>query len=98
MTFPEGWIDPAVVNVTTEAEIALQQKEDDVEAMQDMARYARRIRRRLGLSQMELARRIDVPRETIRNWEQGKRYPTSAARALLRVLDKAPETALRVLT
>jgi len=66
--------------------------------MQDMARYARRVRRRLGLSQTELARRIDVPHETIRNWEQGKRCPTGAARALLRVLDKAPETALRVLT
>ncbi|MXY71398.1 MAG: helix-turn-helix domain-containing protein [Acidobacteriia bacterium] len=97
-TFPEGRIDPVVVNATTEAEIALQQKEDDAEAMQDMARYARRIRRRLGLSQMELARRIDVPHETIRNWEQGKRCPTGAARALLPVLDKAPEAALRVLT
>ena len=55
VTFPEGRIDPAVVDATTEAEIALQQKEDDAEAMQDMARYVRRIRRRLGLSQMELA-------------------------------------------
>ena len=97
-TFPEGRIDPAKVDATTEAEIALQQQEDDAEAMQDIARYARRVRRRLGLSQMELARRIDVPHETIRNWEQGKRCPTGAARALLRVLDKAPEAALRVLT
>jgi putative transcriptional regulator len=97
-TLPKGRIDFAVVDGTTETEIALQQQEDDAEAMQDMARYARRIRRRLGLSQVELARRIDVPHETIRNWEQGKRCPTGAARALLRVLDKAPETALRVLT
>ena len=87
-----------MVDATTEAEIALQQKGDDAEAMQDMAGSARRIRRRLGLSQMELARRTDVAHETIRNWEQGKRYPTSAARPLLRVLDKAPETGLRVLT
>lgn len=28
----------------------------------------------------------------------GKRHPTGAARALLRVLDKAPEIARRVLT
>ncbi|MCE2481365.1 MAG: helix-turn-helix domain-containing protein [Alphaproteobacteria bacterium] len=97
-TLPEGRIDPAVVDATGEAEIALQMREDDAEAMQDMARYARRVRRRLGLTQVELARRIDVPHETIRNWEQGKRCPTGAARALLRVLDKAPETALRVLT
>ena len=95
-TLAEGRIDPARVDATTEAEIAAQERED--EAMQDMARYARRVRRRLGLSQTELARRIDVSHETIRNWEQGKRCPTGAARALLRVLDKAPETALRVLT
>ena len=97
-TLPEGRFDPAVVDALTEAGIALQKQEDGTEALQDMARYTRRIRRRLGLSQTELARRIDVPRETIRNWEQGKRYPTGAARALLRMLDKAPETALRVLT
>ena len=95
-TLPEGRIDRARVDATTEVEIAAQERED--EAMQDMARYARRVRRRLGLSQTELARRIDVSHETIRNWEQGKRCPTGAARALLRVLDKAPETALRVLT
>ena len=97
-TLPEGRIDPARVDAATEAEIAAQEREDEAEAMQDMARYARRVRRRLGLSQTELARRIDVPHETIRNWEQGKRCPTGAARALLRILDKAPETALRVLT
>ena len=97
-TLPEGRIDPSVVDGTTEAEIALQEKEDEAQAMQDMARYARRVRRRLGLTQVEFARRIDVPHETIRNWEQGKRGPTGAARALLRVLDKAPETVLRVLT
>ncbi|MDE0393361.1 MAG: helix-turn-helix domain-containing protein [Gammaproteobacteria bacterium] len=97
-TFPEGRIDPAVVDGTTEAEIALQEQEDEAQAMQDMARYARRVRRRLGLTQVEFARRIDVSHETIRNWEQGKRGPTGAARALLRVLDRAPETVLRVLT
>lgn len=97
-TFPEGRIDVARVDATTEAEIAAQEREDDAEALRDMARYARRVRRRVGLSQTELARRINVSTETIRNWEQGKRCPTGAARALLRMLDRAPETALRVLT
>ena len=44
-TLPEGRLDPAMVDGTTEAEIATQQQEDDAEAMQDMARYARRVLR-----------------------------------------------------
>ena len=56
-----------------------------------------RVRRRLGFSQAEFASRIDVSLETIRNWEQGKRSPTGAAKALLKVLDKAPEAALAAL-
>ena len=97
-TLPRGRVDRAALDATTEEDIALQARDDDAQAMQDMARFARRVRRRLGLTQVEFARRIDVPHETIRNWEQGKRGPTGAARALLRILDKAPETALRALT
>ena len=96
-SLPPGRVDHAVLDATSEDDIARQAREDDAEAMQDMARFARRVRRRLGLTQVEFARRIDVPHETIRNWEQGKRGPTGAARALLRILDRAPETALRVL-
>ena len=97
-SLPPGRVDHAVLEATAEEDIARQAHDDDAEAMRDMARFARRVRRRLGLTQVEFARRIDVPHETIRNWEQGKRGPTGAARALLRILDKAPETALRVLT
>ena len=50
-----------------------------------------------SLSKAEFATRIDVSLETIRNWEQGKRCPTGAAKALLKVLDKAPEAALSAL-
>jgi putative transcriptional regulator len=49
------------------------------------------------LSQAEFSLRIDVSLETIRNWEQGKRCPTGAAKALLKILDKAPEAALAAL-
>ncbi len=97
-TFPEGYFDPLAVDATTEADIARHKREDEAEALQDMARRTRQIRQRIGLSQMELARRINVSPETIRNWEQGKRYPTGPARALLRIIDKSPETVLRVLT
>ena len=97
-SLPEGKVDDAMLDGATEADLASQQQQDDAEAMQEAARFARRVRRRLGLTQVEFARRIDVPPETIRNWEQGKRRPAGAAKALLRILDKAPETALRVLT
>jgi putative transcriptional regulator len=63
----------------------------------DAAAFAQRVRKRLGLTQLEFSRRIDVSLDTIRNWEQGKRSPTGAARALLRVLDKAPEACLEAL-
>jgi putative transcriptional regulator len=55
------------------------------------------VRRRLGFSQAEFATRIDVSLETIRNWEQGKRSPTRAAKALLKVFEKAPKAALAAL-
>lgn len=65
--------------------------------MQDAAKFALRVRKRLGLSQSQFPERINVPIETIRNCEQGKRYPTGAAKALLTILDRAPEAALQAL-
>jgi putative transcriptional regulator len=96
-TLPAGRIDKRHLDKTTEQDITVQQHADDMEAMQDAARFARRVRRRLGLTQLEFSQRIDVSLDTIRNWEQGKRRPTGAAKALLKVLDKAPETALQIL-
>lgn len=66
-------------------------------AMLDSAKFSRRVRRRLGSSQVEFAERIDMSLDTIRNGEQGKRYPAGAAKALLKVWDKAPEAALATL-
>lgn len=92
-----GRIDVARVDATTEVDLARQQAEDETEALQDAARFARRVRRRLGFSQAEFSARIEVPVETIRNWEQGKRRPTGAAKALLKLLDRMPEAALAAL-
>jgi putative transcriptional regulator len=61
------------------------------------AAYARGVRARTGLTQAEFAARIDVPLETVRNWEQGKRSPRGPARALLKLIDKAPDVAFAVL-
>jgi len=61
------------------------------------AAYARGIRARSKLTQAEFAARIGVPIETVRNWEQGKRSPRGPARALLKMIDKAPDVAFAVL-
>jgi putative transcriptional regulator len=92
-----GRIDPQRVDATTQADISVQKTADEADAMIDAAKFARRVRRRLGFSQAEFALRIDVSLDTIRNWEQGKRCPTGAAKSLLKVLDKAPEAALAAL-
>lgn len=96
-SFPKGRVDKRRLETASEQDIAQQQRIDNDDAMQDAARFARHVRKRLGLTQLEFSKRIDVSLDTIRNWEQGKRRPTGAAKALLKVLDKAPETALKIL-
>lgn len=56
------------------------------------------IRKRLGLSQEKFAGRFNLPRGSVRDWEQGRRAPDAAARNLLRVIDYAPETVERALS
>src|SRR5271168_4315512 len=68
-----------------------------VEARFHDASYARNVRGQTGLTQAAFAARIGVPVETVRNWEQGKRSPRGPARALLKVLEEAPEAAFAVL-
>ena len=55
------------------------------------------VRARVGLSQSEFAQLIGVKVATLRNWEQHRRQPTGAAAALLMIVDKEPEAALRAL-
>ena len=61
------------------------------------ADYARAIRAATKLTQAEFAGRIGVPIETVRNWEQGKRSPRGPARALLKVIEQAPDLAFAAL-
>jgi len=61
------------------------------------AAYARGVRAQTRLTQAEFAARIGVPIETVRNWEQGKRSPRGPARALLKLIEKAPQVAFAVL-
>jgi putative transcriptional regulator len=94
---PIGRIDEARVDATTEEEIAFHKAIDDAEAMRDAGRHVRRIRKRLGMTQPQFAKTFDLSLDTIRNWEQGRRFPTGPAKALLRILDRSPEAALEAL-
>ncbi len=50
-----GRIDKARVDATTEKELVLHKAADEALAMQDAAKFARRVRKRLGFSQAEFA-------------------------------------------
>jgi len=66
-------------------------------AIEDPAAYAKQVRARTRLTQAAFAERIEVPLETVRNWEQGKRAPRGPARALLKLIDQAPDVAFAAL-
>ncbi|NKB57114.1 MAG: transcriptional regulator [Alphaproteobacteria bacterium] len=55
------------------------------------------LRRRLHMSQDFFARTFGLNVETLRGWEQGRREPDSAARILLRVIDREPAAVFRAL-
>ena len=55
------------------------------------------IRAQMGLSQTGFASRFGLSLHALRNWEQGKRLPDPAARAYLRVIEKAPDAVMNAL-
>ena len=55
------------------------------------------IRETMGLSQSSFANRFGLSVYSLRNWEQGKRQPDPAARAYLKVIEKAPDIVAKVL-
>ncbi|MCA1754501.1 MAG: helix-turn-helix domain-containing protein [Spirochaeta sp.] len=85
------------VDATTDTEIQKHIDQDNTEAMLEMGEFIRGVRARVGMSQTEFSQRIGISVDTLRNWEQGRRYPTGTARALLRIIDRAPEVAIAAL-
>ena len=55
------------------------------------------IRKRLGMSQREFANTLGVPVATLRNWEQNRVAMEPATIALMRILAREPQAALRAL-
>lgn len=57
----------------------------------------RAIRAVTGLSQAKFAGLLGIEVATLRNWEQGRREPTGAARALLRAIHNDPVAVIEAL-
>jgi putative transcriptional regulator len=59
--------------------------------------HVQAVRERTALSQAQFAQLLGVSVKTLQNWEQARRQPTGAAAALLRIVEREPEAALRAL-
>lgn len=59
---------------------------------------AKAIRKKLDLTQDEMAAVLGTSPSGYKKWEQGARQPSGAARTLLRVMDREPEAVLRALS
>ena len=59
---------------------------------------AKSVRKKLHLTQEQMAAFLGTSTSGYRKWEQGDRLPSGAARTLLKVMEKEPEAVLRALT
>ncbi len=57
----------------------------------------RRIRRMFNQTRGQFAGMVGISKETLRNWERGRRYPVGPARALLRIAAADPDVVAAVL-
>ena len=95
-------VDLAQIDATTEADIERHMRDEgydpDEELRDEDIISPAVIRKRLGMSQPQFARAIHVPLATLRSWEQGRTLMDPSARALMTILAREPEAALRALT
>jgi putative transcriptional regulator len=88
---------------TTEEDIRRHMREDGYDPDEESPADARLVvpvrlvRERLRMTQAELAALLHVPLGTLRNWEQNRFSLDPAVQALLLVLYREPEAALRAL-
>lgn len=55
----------------------------------------KKIRAKLKMSQDAFAEAFGLPVATVRDWEQGRSEPDTAARILLRVIEREPKAVIR---
>ena len=84
--------DPDAAPIHTEAELAAMFAREDARDLYGVAR----LRRRLGLAQVQFVNRYKIPLSTLRQWEQGVREPDSASKLLLAVIAEDPDLVARV--
>jgi putative transcriptional regulator len=97
----KGYFDKEKFDSFTDADIERMIDEDpDLAPRTETLRpllEARNIRRKLGLTQSQFAKKLGVPVVTIRAWERDETPPDPVLQALLRILDRMPKSALRAL-
>jgi putative transcriptional regulator len=55
-------------------------------------------RQKTGLSQAQFAQALCISKRTLQEWEQGRRAPSGAAQALIRITRNHPEVLLETLS
>lgn len=55
-------------------------------------------RLRVGMSQAQFAEKLGVSKRTLQEWEQGRRQPSGAAMALLRIAASRPDVVQEAFT
>jgi putative transcriptional regulator len=96
-------IDHAKIDATTKEDIRRHQIEDGQDPDAPLTGFtwnvpARAARRKLNMTQEQMAALLRIPVATLRNWEQGRVKPDQAAQALLTILYRRPELAKEALT
>lgn len=105
MTTPEAKSDWSRFDALTDAEVhAAALADPDAqpltpERMASMKRtpQVKVIRRAFGLSQEEFSARFRIPLGTLRDWEQGRKEPDTAARSYLKVIARNPQAVMEAL-
>jgi putative transcriptional regulator len=97
----KGYLDPEKFDSFTDADIDRMIAEDPdlappTETLPPLLEV-REIRRKLGLTQQQLAKKLAIPVSRLREWERDPDRVDPALQALLRILDRIPEPALRAL-
>jgi putative transcriptional regulator len=97
----EQSVDLVKIDATTEEDIRRHMREEGYDPDENIREEdiisPAVIRKRLGMSQRRFAEAIRVPVATLQNWEQGRTPMDPSARALMTILAREPQAALRAL-